>query len=130
MSPAKKKTLLVDCDTGVDDAVALLYLLADPAVEICGITSVFGNISAATAARNSLWVLDVAGRTGQIPVARGSEVSLIGEEPELGTHVHGNSGLGGVASVRSPNLVGRSLDLCGLLGIQRRKIRQALGRCH
>jgi purine nucleosidase len=96
MSPAKKKTLLVDCDTGVDDAVALLYLLADPAVEICGITSVFGNISAATAARNSLWVLDVAGRTGQIPVARGSEVSLIGEEPELGTHVHGKGGLGGV----------------------------------
>ena len=86
----------MDCDTGVDDAVALLYLLADPAVEICGITTVFGNISAATAARNSLWVLDVAGRTGQIPVARGSEVSLIGEEPELGTHVHGNSGLGGV----------------------------------
>jgi purine nucleosidase len=92
----KKKTLLVDCDTGVDDAVALLYLLADPAVEICGITTVFGNISAATAARNSLWVLDVAGRTGQIPVALGSEVSLIGEEPELGTHVHGASGLGGV----------------------------------
>jgi purine nucleosidase len=96
IGPAKKKTLLVDCDTGVDDAVALLYLLADPTVEICGITSVFGNISAATAARNSLWVLDVAGRTGEIPVARGSEVSLIGEEPELGTHVHGDTGLGGV----------------------------------
>jgi purine nucleosidase len=41
-------------------------------------------------------VLEVAGRTGQIPVARGSEVSLIGEEPELATQVHGNSGLGGV----------------------------------
>jgi purine nucleosidase len=96
MTVAKKKTLLVDCDTGVDDAVALLYLLADPEVEICAITTVFGNTSAATAARNSLWVLDVAGRTGQIPVARGSEVSLIGEEPELATQVHGNSGLGGV----------------------------------
>ncbi len=96
MTLTKKKTLLVDCDTGVDDAVALLYLLADPAVEICAITTVFGNISAATAARNSLWVLDVAGRTGQIPVAPGCEVSLIGEEPELGTQVHGDSGLGGV----------------------------------
>jgi purine nucleosidase len=41
-------------------------------------------------------VLDVAGRTGQIPVAPGCEVSLIGEEPELGTQVHGDSGLGGV----------------------------------
>lgn len=96
MTAAKKKTLLVDCDTGVDDAVALLYLLADPAVEVCGITTVFGNISAATAARNSLWVLDVAGRTGQIPVARGCEVTLIGEDPQLGTRVHGEAGLGGV----------------------------------
>ncbi len=96
MTETKKKTLLVDCDTGVDDAVALLYLLSDPAVEICAITTVFGNIPAATAARNSLWVLDVAGRTGQVPVARGSEVPLIGEDPELGTHVHGEGGLGGV----------------------------------
>jgi purine nucleosidase len=96
MTGTKKKTLLVDCDTGVDDAVALLYLLTDPAVEICAITTVFGNIRAATAARNSLWLLDVAGRTGQVPVARGSEVPLIGEEPELGTYVHGEGGLGGV----------------------------------
>jgi purine nucleosidase len=100
LTKTKKKTLLVDCDTGVDDAIALLYLLADPAVEVCGITTVFGNISAATAARNSLAVLDVAGRSGQIPVARGCEVSLIGEEPELAPDVHGESGLGGVDVVK------------------------------
>src|SRR5579863_2922103 len=97
MPPARtNKTLLVDCDTGVDDAIALLYLLADPSVEICGITTVFGNISAAVAARNSLWVLDVAGQTGKVPVAKGSEVTLIGEEPVPATHVHGANGLGGV----------------------------------
>jgi purine nucleosidase len=97
MTEAKKKrTLLVDCDTGVDDAIALLYLLADPEVEVCGITTVFGNISAALAARNSLCVLDVAGRTGTVPVATGCEVTLIGEEPQLATHVHGGNGLGGV----------------------------------
>jgi purine nucleosidase len=65
-------------------------------VEICGITTVFGNISAALAARNSLWALDVAGHTGEVPVAKGSEVTLIGEEPVLATQVHGGNGLGGV----------------------------------
>jgi purine nucleosidase len=88
--------LLVDCDTGVDDAIALLYLLADPKVEVCGITTVFGNVPAATAARNTLCVLDVAGRTGSVPVAVGSEVTLTGEAPPHGTHVHGSNGLGGV----------------------------------
>jgi len=96
MTSTKKKTLLVDCDTGVDDAVALLYLLSDPSVEVCGITTVFGNISAATAARNCLTVLDVVGRTGEIPVAVGSELTLTGEEPVLAPHVHGGNGLGGV----------------------------------
>jgi len=92
----KKKTVLVDCDTGVDDAVALLYLLADPTIEVCAITTVFGNVSAATAARNSLSVLDVAGRTGEVPVAAGCEVTLLGEDPELARQVHGGNGLGGV----------------------------------
>ena len=89
------KTLLVDCDTGIDDAIALLYLLADPDVEICAITTVFGNISAMAAARNTLWALDVAGRTGEVPVAIGSEVTLLGEETHRGGDVHGGEGLGG-----------------------------------
>lgn len=94
-TPAKK-AILMDCDTGVDDAVALLYLLADPDVDLVAVTTVFGNVGAATAARNTLSVLDVAGRTGEIPVAKGSERTLIGIEPELATHVHGGNGLGGV----------------------------------
>jgi purine nucleosidase len=95
MTAASRKVLLVDCDTGIDDAVALLYLLADPTIEICGITTVFGNISAASAARNTLWVLDVAGRTGEIPVAQGSELTLVGEETHRAGDVHGDEGLGG-----------------------------------
>jgi purine nucleosidase len=93
-SPAKK-VIMMDCDTGVDDAVALLYLLADPSVELCGVTTVFGNITAATAARNTLAVLEVAGRSG-VQVAKGSEVTLTGTEPVLATQVHGHNGLGGV----------------------------------
>ena len=41
-----RRPILVDCDTGIDDALALAYLLAEPAVEIVGITTVSGNTSA------------------------------------------------------------------------------------
>jgi purine nucleosidase len=90
------KAIFMDCDTGVDDAVALLYLLADPDVSLVGVSTVFGNVSAATAARNTLCVLDVAGRGGTVPVAAGSELTLTGDKPQLATAVHGGNGLGGV----------------------------------
>jgi purine nucleosidase len=123
---AAKRTLLVDCDTGVDDAVALLYLLADPEVEVCGVTTVFGNISAAVAARNTLCVLDVAGRTGSVPVAVGSEVTLTGEGPSLGTRVHGGNGLGDV-EVGEP--AGRALSI-GAAELIVRTARERPGEVH
>ncbi|MBX3091899.1 MAG: nucleoside hydrolase [Cryobacterium sp.] len=85
--------VLVDCDTGVDDAIALLYLLAHPEVDVVGITSVFGNNTARTCALNTLRVLELAGRE-DIPVAVGSENPLVGEVTYLATHVHGGDGLG------------------------------------
>ncbi len=47
-------------------------------------------------ARNTLRVLDVAGRTGEVPVAIGSEVTLLGEQTHRGGDVHGGEGLGGI----------------------------------
>lgn len=85
--------VLVDCDTGIDDAMALLYLLACDHIEIVGITSVFGNNTAARCAHNTLRVLTLAGR-GDIPVAVGAENPLVGEVTYLATHVHGSDGLG------------------------------------
>jgi len=95
------KAIFMDCDTGVDDAVALLYLLASSDVELAGVSTVFGNVSALAAARNTLAVLEVAGRSEPIPVAAGSELTLTGAKPELATAVHGGNGLGGV-EVREP----------------------------
>lgn len=85
--------VLVDCDTGIDDAMALLYLLACDHIEIVGITSVFGNNTAARCAHNTLRVLTLAGRT-DIPVAVGADAPLVGEVTYLATHVHGTDGLG------------------------------------
>jgi len=85
--------VLVDCDTGVDDAMALLYLLARDDVDVVGITTVFGNNTAAQCAHNTLRVLELAGRP-DIPVAVGAEQPLVGEVTYLATHVHGADGLG------------------------------------
>jgi purine nucleosidase len=85
--------VLLDCDTGVDDAMALLYLLSREDIELVGITTVFGNNTAAQCAHNTLRVLELAGRT-DIPVAVGAEKPLVGEVTYLATHVHGSDGLG------------------------------------
>ncbi|TDD80291.1 nucleoside hydrolase [Saccharopolyspora karakumensis] len=89
---APKRTLIVDCDTGIDDALALLYLLGDPGVEISAITTVFGNTDAETAALNTLRVLELAGRS-DIPVAVGALSNWCGEA-HLAPYVHGSDGLG------------------------------------
>jgi purine nucleosidase len=120
------KTVLVDCDTGVDDAISLLYLLADPDVEVCAVTTVFGNISAQDAARNTLWVLDVAGKGGRIPVAVGSEVTLLGEAMELATFVHGDNGLGGV-EIGRPSAAPSPLRAAELIV---RTVRERPGQVH
>jgi purine nucleosidase len=85
--------VLVDCDTGVDDAMALLYLLHRDDIEVVGVTSIFGNNTAARCAHNTLRVLELVGRA-DIPVAVGAENPLVGEVTYLATHVHGADGLG------------------------------------
>lgn len=95
MPVISSRPLLVDCDTGVDDAVALLYLCQTPGVDLRAVTTVAGNTSAEQAARNTLQVLETVGRTG-VPVAAGAGTTLRGETRAEAHHVHGKGGLGGV----------------------------------
>ncbi len=62
--------LILDVDTGVDDALALLYAVASPEVDLIAATCVMGNISVEQATENTLAVLEVAGR-GDVEVATG-----------------------------------------------------------
>lgn len=82
-----------DCDTGVDDSMALAYLLASPEVEIVGIGGVHGNVSAAQGVDNTLRLLELAGRS-DIPVALGESNPLVGEFAGGAPHVHGANGIG------------------------------------
>ena len=86
---------LLDCDTGVDDALALFHLLSDPDVNLVGVTTVSGNTSAAQAADNTLRLLSLAGRT-DVPVAIGAHHFRMAEFDGGVPHIHGDNGIGGV----------------------------------
>jgi ribokinase len=90
----------LDCDTGIDDALALVYLLASPSVDLLGIGTVSGNISAETGARNTLDLLAMAG-FDHIPVAVGASEPLAGSFDGGALSVHGDNGIGGLALPRS-----------------------------
>jgi len=86
-----RRRLVLDTDPGIDDAVMILYLAAEPAAEIVAVGSTHGNCSAEQAAANALRVLDVCG-LDNVPVAVGSESPL--GETVWSAHVHGTDGLG------------------------------------
>ncbi|WP_412079063.1 nucleoside hydrolase [Streptomyces xanthophaeus] len=91
--------VLIDTDPGVDDAWALLFLAAQPDVEILGLGTIHGNVPTATSAENALRILDVAGLT-DVPVAVGAEKPL--QQPlDTAEFVHGPDGLGGQAGPAS-----------------------------
>ncbi len=84
--------LLIDCDTGIDDSLALLYACASPDADIRAVTCVAGNVDAVQVGINTRAVLELAGR-GDIEVALGREVPLMRAlvtTPET----HGPGGLG------------------------------------
>jgi purine nucleosidase/pyrimidine-specific ribonucleoside hydrolase len=85
--------VLIDCDPGHDDAIALLLALASPEVELLGVTTVHGNQTLEKTTANALRVLELAGRS-DIPVAAGAERPLVGP-PAVAGEVHGESGLDG-----------------------------------
>jgi purine nucleosidase len=83
--------LLMDVDTGVDDAIALLLAVASPDVELVAVTCCAGNVGARQAAANTLAVLELCG-AGDVAVAIGSEAPLV--EPVRTATSHGAKGLG------------------------------------
>ncbi len=85
------RRFVLDSDVGIDDAMMILYLAAEPGVEIEAVGSTHGNCSSAQAAFNALRVLDAIGLTG-VPVALGAESPQA--EPTSSPHVHGIDGLG------------------------------------
>jgi inosine-uridine nucleoside N-ribohydrolase len=85
--------IILDCDPGHDDAIALLLALASPEVELAGVTTVHGNQSLEKTTVNALKVLEFTGRT-DVPVAAGA-ARPFRREPYAAAYVHGESGMDG-----------------------------------
>jgi inosine-uridine nucleoside N-ribohydrolase len=85
--------IVIDCDPGHDDAIAILLALASPEVELRGITTVAGNQTLEKTTRNALKILELAGRS-DIPVAAGANRPLV-RELRTAANVHGETGLDG-----------------------------------
>jgi purine nucleosidase len=83
---------VIDVDTGIDDALALLYACAHDGVQILGVSTVVGNVALAAATRNTRAVLALAGRA-DIPVWPGAAMALSVAVRDA-SEVHGRSGLG------------------------------------
>lgn len=95
---AKPTRVILDCDPGIDDALAIVFAHASPAIELAAITTVAGNVGLAQTTANALAVATFAGATfagaADVPVAAGSAAPLL--RPALDAHaVHGETGLGG-----------------------------------
>ncbi|MFG2887489.1 nucleoside hydrolase [Streptomyces sp. NPDC048297] len=84
--------VIIDCDTGVDDALALLFAVRHPGLDLRAVTCVAGNTDVDGVVRNTLTVLEQAG-AHDVPVARGAERPLI-EPARSARHVHGKDGMG------------------------------------
>jgi purine nucleosidase len=84
--------LLLDVDTGIDDALALLYAAASPDADLLAVTCVAGNAEARQVAANTLAVLELAGR-GDVPVVLGAERPLA-KPLETTPETHGPRGIG------------------------------------
>jgi inosine-uridine nucleoside N-ribohydrolase len=85
--------ILLDCDPGHDDAIALLLALASPELELLGVTTVAGNQTLEKTTANAIRVLEFAGRA-DIPVAAGADRPLV-RDPFVAAYVHGETGMDG-----------------------------------
>jgi purine nucleosidase len=84
--------LLLDVDTGIDDALAILYAVASPASELVAVTAVHGNVALEDTERNTRAVLELAGRR-DVEVAAGRPTPLL-RKLEISPETHGPHGLG------------------------------------
>jgi len=88
-----KRKIIIDCDPGIDDALAIFMALASDELEVLGITTVAGNVNVAQVSVNALSLVSLCGK--RIPVCRGAAKPLIHTRREE-TRVHGVNGVGGV----------------------------------
>ncbi|WP_110114406.1 nucleoside hydrolase [Bacillus sp. CGMCC 1.16541] len=96
------KKIILFADTGIDDAIALIYALQNPNIDLIGVVSDYGNVARDKTFRNNTYLLQLANRR-DIPVIAGATRPLNGDEPEFFPDIHGAEGLGPIRPPLSEN---------------------------
>ena len=86
--------IIFDTDPGIDDAMALLFIEASPALDLIAVTTIFGNSDIETTTRNALYLKQRFGI--KAPVYKGTDKPLTRPRNPSPTFVHGENGLGDV----------------------------------
>lgn len=98
-----KRKILIDCDPGLDDALALLLALSYEDFDVLGVSTIAGNSTLENTTQNALNLLEAFGRR-DIPVAQGNRNPILGNF-KSGAHVHGFEGLGTVQLPKAQNSI-------------------------
>jgi len=107
--PSPRPRLILDCDPGLDDAVAIALALAE--ADVVGITAVGGNVALAHTTRNALALCDLLGRP-DVPVHAGIDLPLCGSLAHRATEFHGPTGMGAL-ELPAPSRAPSSTDAVG-----------------
>lgn len=91
-----RRRVILDVDTGVDDALAIMLAVRSPELEVLGITTVSGNVPVAQCTANTLLTLEVLD-TPNVPVVSGAAAPLV-REAFTAAEVHGSDGLGNMTA--------------------------------
>ena len=96
--------VVIDADPGIDDSMAILFALSSPALDVVGITTVFGNATLEQGTRNALRLVELSG--SDVPVVAGASEPLVLPRRPPPDFVHGTDGIG---NVNAPPPTGRSV---------------------
>jgi purine nucleosidase len=91
MSMTKK--ILLFCDPGIDDSLAIIYILLHPDLELVGVVTSYGNVTKDQATANAYYLLDLAGQKN-VPIIPGAAQPVQQEEVTYYPEIHGAGGIG------------------------------------
>ncbi|MFC3041344.1 nucleoside hydrolase [Virgibacillus xinjiangensis] len=109
------KKVLLFCDVGIDDSIALIYAYLNDDIDIIGIVADYGNVPRTNALATVRYLQELFGvtTTGQIPIIAGAERPMTGDLPDFVPEIHGEYGLGPII----PSNNGEEMDEENFLAI-------------
>jgi inosine-uridine nucleoside N-ribohydrolase len=116
---SERLPVVLDVDTGTDDALALAYAVASPGIELVAVTTVAGNVDVAKTTANTLSVLDWLGAR-DVPVHRGASRPLVRPHQDA-SYFHDEGGLGGAQIPQSTRSVGADKGPAALIRLARQR---------